>query len=167
MWGTDATRFYTEQDGWCWFFGAIDHGIDEVVGWHAVKLGGRCAALERIRRGVRHAFEAFRKDIARGLGLRCDWEPQYTADAWVAEVKWLHLTISPSYVGEPECNGVMERFIRTLKEQCLYLHQFTRLEEARQIIGDFITRYNTEWLIERLGYWTPSEVRAAAWAEAA
>ena len=23
MWGTDATRFYTEQDGWCWFFGAI------------------------------------------------------------------------------------------------------------------------------------------------
>ena len=24
MWGTDATRFYTEQDGWCWFFGAID-----------------------------------------------------------------------------------------------------------------------------------------------
>jgi hypothetical protein len=21
MWGTDGTRFYTEQDGWCWFFG--------------------------------------------------------------------------------------------------------------------------------------------------
>ena len=25
MWGTDATRFYTEQEGWCWFFGAVDH----------------------------------------------------------------------------------------------------------------------------------------------
>ncbi len=23
LWGTDATRFYTEADGWCWFFGAI------------------------------------------------------------------------------------------------------------------------------------------------
>ena len=23
MWRTDGTRFYTEQDGWCWFFGAI------------------------------------------------------------------------------------------------------------------------------------------------
>ena len=34
------------------------------------------------------------------------------------------MTITPSYVGEPECNGVMERFIRTLKEQCLYLHRF-------------------------------------------
>lgn len=34
MGGTDATRFYTEADGWCWFFGAIDHHTDEVLGWH-------------------------------------------------------------------------------------------------------------------------------------
>ena len=45
MWGTDATRFYTEEDGWCWFFGAIDHCLDEVVGWHTAKLGDRWAAL--------------------------------------------------------------------------------------------------------------------------
>jgi len=45
MWGTDATRFYTEQEGWCWFFGAIDHHLDEVVGWHTAKLGDRWAAL--------------------------------------------------------------------------------------------------------------------------
>src|SRR3989441_9719943 len=25
------------------------------------------------------------------------------------------MTISPSYVGEPECNGVIERFMRTLR----------------------------------------------------
>ena len=29
MWGTDATRFYDETDGW--FFGAIDHHLDELV----------------------------------------------------------------------------------------------------------------------------------------
>jgi transposase InsO family protein len=72
MWGTDATRFYTEQDGWCWFFGAIDHHLDEVVGWHTAKLGDRWAALEPIRQGVRHAFGRFGKDVARGLALRCD-----------------------------------------------------------------------------------------------
>ena len=76
------------------------------------------------------------------------------------------MTISPSYVGEPECNGVIERFLRTLKEQCLYLHQFPGLEEARRVIGAFIHRY-TEWLIARLGYRTPAAARAAAWAEAA
>ena len=135
MWGTDATRFYTEQDGWCWFFGAIDHGIDELLGWHVAKLGDRWAALEPIRQGVRHAFGDFRKDVARGLAIRCDWGPQYIADAWINEVKWLGITISPSYVGEPQCNGVIERFMRTLKEQCLYLHRFQTLEEARRIIA--------------------------------
>jgi putative transposase len=167
MWGTDATRFYTEQDGWCWFFGAIDHGIDELLGWHVAKLGDRWAALEPIRQGVRHAFGDFRKDIARGLAIRCDWGPQYIADAWISEVKWLGITISPSYVGEPQCNGVIERFMRTLKEQCLYLHRFQTLEAARRMIAAFIDRYNHEWLIERLGYRTPAQARAEGWRAAA
>jgi len=167
MWGTDATRFYTEADGWCWFFGAIDHGIDELLGWHVAKLGDRWAALEPIRQGVRHAFGGFQKDIARGLAVRCDWGPQYIADAWINEVKWLGITISPSYVGEPECNGVIERFMRTLKEQCLYLERFQTLEEARRVIANFIERYNHEWLIERLDYRNPAQARAEGWRAAA
>ena len=92
--------------------------------------------------------------LVRGLAIRCDWGPQYIADAWINEVKWLGITISPSYVGEPQCNGVIERFMRTLKEQCLYLHRFQTLEAARRMIAAFIDRYNHEWLIERLGYRT-------------
>jgi len=162
MWGTDATRFYTEQDGWCWFFGTIDHYSDDIVGWHVAKIGDRWAALEPLRQGAREIFGAVRKDAARGVKIRCDWGPQYIADAWITEVRWLGMTITPSYVGEPECNGVIERFIRTLKEQCLYLHRFQTLEQARRIIAEFILRYNTEWLIERLGHRTPAEARATA-----
>lgn len=61
--------------------------------------------------------------------------------------------------GEPECNGIMERWIRTLKEECLYLHDFESLEEAREVIGRFIRDYNEEWLLERHGYRTPAETR--------
>jgi putative transposase len=161
MWGTDATRFYTENDGWCWFFGAIDHCVDELVGWHTAKIGDRWAALEPLRQGVRHVFGGFAKDVARGRRIRCDWGPQYIADAWINEVKWLGMTITPSYVGEPECNSVIERFMRTLKEQCLYLHRFQNLAEARRLIDEFIARNNTEWLIERLGHRTPASARRA------
>jgi hypothetical protein len=52
--------------------------------------------------------------------IRCDWDPQYIADAWINAVEAARDAISPSYVGEPDCNGVIERFMRTLKEQCLY-----------------------------------------------
>ena len=44
-------------------------------------------------------------------------------------------------MGGPEYNGVAERFMRMLKEECLYLHDFESLEEARQVIGEFVKRY--------------------------
>ena len=124
LWGTDATRFYTKADGWCWFFVAVDHCSSDVVGWHVAKKGDRWAALEPIRQGVRAYMDGYAPRIALGLGLRHDWGPQYTAHQFQGELAWLGIRSTASYVGEPECNGVAERFIRTLKEECLYLHDF-------------------------------------------
>ncbi len=59
------TRLYTQQDGWCWFFGAVDHYTNEVVGWHVAKLGDRWAALEPIRQGVRYAYGTFARRVGR------------------------------------------------------------------------------------------------------
>ena len=167
MWGTDGTRFYTEEEGWCWFFGAIDHHLDEIVGWHTAKIGDRWAALEPIRQGVRHAFGRFGKDVARGLALRCDWGPQYIADAWINEVKWLGCTISPSYVGEPSATASRSASCARSRSSASTCINFARLEEARQVIAEFIARYNTQWLIERLGYRTPAQARADAQRRAA
>jgi putative transposase len=161
LWGTDGTRFGTRRDGWCWFFGAIDHCVEDVVGWHVAKVGDRWAALEPIRQGVQRTHGHYTPKIALGLGLRMDWGPQYTAHQFLGELRWLGIRPSPSYVGEPECNGVMERWIRTLKEECLYLHDFASLDEARQVIGEFVERYNRAWLLERHGYRTPAEVRTS------
>ena len=159
LWGTDATRFYTKEDGWCWFFMAVDHCVTDVVGWHVAKKGDRWAALEPIRQGVRAHMHGYAPKIALGLGLRHDWGPQYTAHQFQGELAWLGIRSTASYVGEPECNGVAERLIRTLKEECLYLHDFESLEQAREVIGEFVETYNREWLLERHGYRTPAEVR--------
>lgn len=161
LWGTDATRFWAWQEGWCWFFGAIDHCVEDVVGWHVAKVGDRWAALEPIRQGVQRTYERYAPKIALGFGLRMDWGPQHTAHQFLGELRWLGIRPSPIYVGEPECNGIMERWIRTLKEECLYLHDFATLEEARLVIGAFIERYNREWLLERHGYRTPAALRRA------
>src|SRR5207249_11135425 len=105
-WGNHATPVYTEADGLWWFLGGIDHYSDDIVGRHTAKLGDRWAALEPLRQGVRHAFGRFGKDVARGLRIRCDWGPQYIADAWINEVKGPGMTIAPAYAGEPARNGV-------------------------------------------------------------
>ena len=128
LWGTDASRFWTKAEGWCWFFAAIDHCASDVVGWHVAKKGDRWAALEPVRQGVRAHMGGFSKTIALGLGLRHDWGSQYRARQFQAEIKWLGIRSTPAYVGEPECNGVAERFIRTLKGG---VHLSARLRDPR------------------------------------
>jgi len=159
MWGTDGTRFFTEQEGWCWLFTAVDHHTSEIVGHYETKRGDRFAALEPVLAGVRTCFGAVGKDTARGLAVRHDHGPQYAARDFRAGLTFLGITPSPAFVREPEGNGVAERAFRTIKEQCLYLHRFQTLEEARRVIGDFIARYNEQWLIARLGYRPPAAVR--------
>ena len=99
LWGTDASRFWTKAEGWCWFFGAVDHCASDVVGWHVAKKGDRWAALEPVRQGVRAHMGGFGKAIALGLGLRHDWGPQYRARQFQAEIKWLGIRSTPTPAG--------------------------------------------------------------------
>ncbi len=69
---------------------------------------------------------------------------------------------SPAFAGEPPCNGCAERFIRTLKEQCLWARLYEDIEELRDAVIEFTERYNSRWLIERHGHMTPREAYTAA-----
>src|SRR5438876_4932954 len=72
------------------------------------------------------AFGTIAPKVALGVALRHDWGSQYTANTFVNEIKCWDFTDTPAFVGEPECNGCAERCMRTLKEQCLYLHPVPR-----------------------------------------
>ncbi len=161
MWGTDATMAYTKRDGWVWAFCAVDHFSAEA--WVSVaKRGDRFAALEPIYDAVTDRFGRVDNDVARGIALRHDWGPQYTSGHFQGSVQWLGIEDSPAFAGEPPCNGCAERFIRTLKEQCLWVKLYDDLEELRRAVIEFMERYNSQWLIERHGHMTPREAYAAA-----
>jgi putative transposase len=161
MWGTDATMAYTTEDGWVWLFAAIDHYTAEA--WtHLAARGDRFAALQPVYDAVIDRFGGLEADVARGISLRHDWGPQYRSGHFTGSIRWLGLNDSPAYVGEPETNGCAERFIRTLKEQCLWAKPYATIDELRQSVAEFTHLYNTEWLIERHGHRTPREARADA-----
>ena len=65
--------------------------------------------------------------------------------------------ISYSWARSPECNGIIERFFRTIEEQVFAVNDFDTIEDAIETIGKFIKRYNNEWMLERLGYKSPRE----------
>jgi len=51
------------------------------------------------------------------------------------------------------------QFIRTLKENLLWVRTFQTIEELRQALLAFRETYNTTWLIERHGFLTPAQFR--------
>jgi putative transposase len=161
MWGTDGTRIWTRQEGLAWVFVAIDHHTDECVGIHAAPIGTRFEALEPIRQGVREHFGGIGPNVVQGVRLRHDWGPQYVSHDFQSEIEFLGFESSPSFAYAPEGNGIAERFIRTLKENLLWVRPFNTVEELRRELLAFQRRYNEQWLIERHGHRTPSQVRAS------
>ena len=164
------TATSTREDGQVAIFIAVDHYSAECVGIHAAKQGTRFEALEPIRQGVRTSFGAFGQDIAQGLLLRHDHGSQYMSHVFQEELRFLGIASSPAFVREPEGNGCAERFIRTLKENLLWLQTFDTVEALRLALHAFQRQYNETWLIGRHGYKAPAQVRheqRCAWAEAA
>jgi putative transposase len=170
MWGSDLTSTLTGEGQalvGCGvptaphgIFVAVDHCSAECVGIHAARRATRFEALEPIRQGVRACFGAFADGIAAGLELRHDHGSQFVADDFQRELSFLGIAPSPAFVREPEGNGCAERFIRTLKENLLWVRRFDTVEELRQALHDFKDTYNRTWILERHGYRTPAQVRA-------
>ena len=159
MWGIDGVRVFTADDGWVWTFAAVEHWNAECVGWHVCKVGSRFAALEPIAQGLGRLYGSVEADVARGLALRMDHGSQYLSDHFLNQLRYWGIHPSFGFVEEPETNGVVERWNRTLKEQAVYGRVFRNLAEVRAAVAEFVVRYNQCWRLEKLAYRTPLEAR--------
>ena len=159
MWGTDMTSTVTVGEGAACVFVAVDHCTTECIGLHAAKRGTRVEALEPIRQGVRERFGPIGAGVARGLRLRHDHGSNYLADDCQQEVAFFGIESSPSFVREPEGHGVAERFLRTVKENLLWVRSFDTIEELRLALLEFQRTYNEQWMLAKDDYRSPAQVR--------
>jgi putative transposase len=85
---------------------------------------------------------------------------QYTgADCAALVVDWgIEHTYAP--VGRPTGNAVVERVIRTLKEEGVWLRDWNDIDELRVAIDAWVRRYNERRPHQSLGWKTPAEYRA-------
>jgi putative transposase len=166
MWAIDATGCLTDE-GNAAVFVVVDHCTGECLGVRAARRGTRVEAIECLREAIHSAKGRYEIEVAAGTKLRHDHGSQFISHAFQDELKTLGIESSPSFVRQPEGNGCVERFTRTLKEQLLWLHRFRTVEELNQALRDFAHRFNNHWIIGRIGYRTPAAHRRILLGEAA
>ena len=83
---------------------------------------------------------------------------QYLSNAYISTLNDHGIMISLAHRGRPWENGYAERFIRTLKEEEIYLNDYDDITDANACIGHFIEQvYNQKRPHSALGYLTPIE----------
>ncbi len=70
-----------------------------------------------------------------------------------------HVKTSPYY---PQSNGKIERWFKTLKGECIRAQTPLSLEDARRLVAEFVTYYNTVRLHSAIAYITPADKLAGA-----
>lgn len=92
-----------------------------------------------------------------------DQGSQYAAWLHLEPLLALQVTISMSDAGQPTQNGLVERFIRTLKEEHVDYTEYTDFDDAvRQLRHWLEVEYMTERIHSALDYTTPAEFEALA-----
>jgi putative transposase len=154
LWVADIT-YVRLREAFVFVAVVLDAYSRRVVGWELgedLRAELALAALDRAL--ADRAIEA-------GIVHHSDRGVQYCSDAYVAKLEAHGFQISMSRTGNPYDNAKAESFMRTLKCEEVYLHQYRDLAEARESIGHFIDQvYNRKRLHSALGYRAPEAFEA-------
>jgi len=158
-WQIDATKIYTNLDGWVWQTSVLDLYDRRIVG-HVVR---KTCRSEDAKDALAIALDgAFGDAKPAELSLIHDRGSQFTAWSFKAMVKRMKINDVVTAVRHPQSCGRLERFHRTLKEECIWLAEWESLGGLEVAVNQYVDYYNFERIHSALGYLTPMEVHRLA-----
>jgi putative transposase len=137
-WATDLCRVWSGRDGWAVLALVIDCCTRELLGWHLSSSGRSRTAEAALEQALIARFGTLGRVPAPFL-LRSDNGLVFISRSYAALVRSYGLRQEFITPHTPEQNGMVERVIRTLKDQCVHRHRFETLQHASRVIGDWIT----------------------------
>ncbi len=139
----DFTTVWTAEDGTVAVAIGVDCGCRSVLEVTVTKSQSSGAILASADRALRAAFGS-PAEVPDCAELRSDHCPLYTGhDAEDLARAWgvVH-TFAP--VGRPTGNALAERTIRTMKEECIWLHDWRSLAELQQALQAWARTFNQD-----------------------
>ena len=151
LWIADIT-YVRMTRGFVYLAAVLDAYSRRCVGWAI----SRSLDAEVALAALQMALET--RTIDGGLVHHSDRGVQYAGGDYTGLLKEHSVQISMSRCGNPYDNAQCERFMRTLKEEEVYLSEYETLAEAKASIAHFIEAvYNCKRLHSALGYMPPAE----------
>jgi putative transposase len=130
----------------------LDAFSRRVVGWSLSRTIDASLVLAALEKGLSQ------RQPEPGWIHHSDQGVQYACRDYVQRLEGAQARISMSAKGTPRDNAQAERFMRTLKQEEVYLQEYESYLESEQGIGHFIEAvYNEKRLHSALGYRPPSE----------
>ena len=153
-WGIDMTKVLVETFGWVYIVVVLDWYSKKIVGYH-IGLQSRARHwLEAVDMAVNRQFPGGVE--GHGLSMMSDNGCQPTSVAFMRECARLGIKQAFTSYNNPKGNADAERMMRTLKEECLWLREWTSPFELADGLKAWIEKnYNEQYLHSALGYRTP------------
>jgi transposase InsO family protein len=152
---------------WDFEFGAVDDFTREAVAWIATEQSARTAMefLRRVLDTLPYRIESVLTDNAWVFTMQKAFhhgrETPFAALCREANIR--HRLVKPY---RPQCNGKIERFFRTVNDECFNRRVLTTFNGRVRALDRFVEYYNHERPHLSLDGQTPVERRLAFFAEA-
>jgi putative transposase len=158
-WAMNLTHVPCGADGWGHLTAVIDCHDREVPGFEFALHGRAKEAESALEEACLARFGTLRPEGSTPL-IRSDNGLIFQSRRFRAACRdyRIHQEFITPYT--PEQNGLVERFFRSLKEECVWQHNFASFAEARTAITQWIEWYNAERPHQALGYRSPRQFRA-------
>jgi len=158
-WAMDVTHIPCGRDGWAHLAVVIDCHDREVIGFEFARRGRAREAERALEEACIRRFGTLRPSGATPV-LRSDNGLIFQSRRFRAACRDYRLAQEYITPYTPEQNGLIERFFRSLKEECAWQHNFQSFDEARRAVGQWIAWYNEGRPHQSLRYLSPTEYRA-------
>lgn len=152
VWAVDITYIPMEK-GHMYLFAIIDWYSRQIIDY---ELSNTLDTFF-ITRCLKRAFKTTKPEI-----INCDQGCQFTSNNYIALLKEEKIAISMDSVGRATDNAIIERFFRSLKQEKVYIYEYTSPKDLSQLVNEYIHFYNNERGHQSLDNLTPHEVYAAA-----
>jgi putative transposase len=155
FWGIDMTKTWVQGFGWVYIVLVLDWYTKQIVGHFA---GGYCRSQEwqqALELGILKKLPV--GSLSAGLKLVSDNGCQPSSIAFQKACKLLDVEQIYTSYNNPKGNAETERLMRTMKEECLWLSEWTSFEQLREALNNWINFYNREYPHSALDYRSPDE----------